>query len=235
MEHRTELWFQVARGAHIALGVVAFVVAPVALATRKGGRVHRVAGWVYLPTMTAAAVTAAVLAAVTGNQPFVWIGIFGAYLGVSGYRAVRLKPGVAAGPFDRVFAIAAVLFFVAMLAAGGLSAASAPATTIPVVSFAVVGLVLSAADVRRLSVARRGAADWLTGHLAGMVSSYIAAVSAFSVVNLGGWPLPVRILWAPAVGIPLLLLWRAAWVRRARAGELGRHLGVRASGPPAGG
>src|SRR5580698_6431050 len=46
---------------HISCGVVAFVCAPVALATAKGGKVHRRFGKIYFWAMATVAVTALIL------------------------------------------------------------------------------------------------------------------------------------------------------------------------------
>jgi hypothetical protein len=43
--------------------------------------------------------------------------------------------------------------------------------------------------------------------MAGMLGSYIAAVSAFSVVNFAFLPTVVRWLWPTIVGTPLIALW----------------------------
>ena len=43
--------------------------------------------------------------------------------------------------------------------------------------------------------------------MGGMIGSYIAAVSAFSVVNFHFLPPAVRWLWPSAIGVPAILLW----------------------------
>jgi len=43
--------------------------------------------------------------------------------------------------------------------------------------------------------------------MGGMIGSYIAAVSAFSVVNFSFLPTAIRWLWPSAIGVPLLLYW----------------------------
>jgi hypothetical protein len=43
--------------------------------------------------------------------------------------------------------------------------------------------------------------------MSGMLASYIATVTAFSVVNFTALPTTVRWLWPTAVGIPLIVVW----------------------------
>jgi hypothetical protein len=49
-----------------------------------------------------------------------------------------------------------------------------------------------------------------------MVGAYIAAVSAFSVVNLMFLPPIVRWLWPTVIGVPLLILTTNRYKKKAR-------------------
>jgi uncharacterized membrane protein len=217
--------YDILRIAHLGAGAVAFVVAPVALAVRKGSDRHRWAGRLYLLPMSFAAASAAVLAGVRHNVPFVFIGLFSLYLGVSGYRALRFKSTYTARTSDRVVTGVALAFFATMLVYGGVQLGTSWGRAVPILAFGVVGLVLAAGDWRRLRH-DRARESWLSGHMSGMVASYIAAWSAFLVINLGVLPLPVRILLAPAVGIPALWAWRRVWRARLRSGPLERWADV---------
>ncbi len=213
--------YEILRWAHLLAGFTAFFVAPVVLGLRKGSAWHRKLGLIYFFPMSFAAGTAAFLAAARGNTPFIFIGLFSLYLGISGYRALRFKPDYQASGFDRAFAGAAIAAFLGMLIYGGTQITRSLGTGIPLLAFGTVGLILAIGDWRRLGAERRPSA-WLFGHMSGMVSSYIAAVSAFSVINFTALPLPVRILWPAAIGIPALLVWRAVWRKRIAGGKLQR-------------
>jgi uncharacterized membrane protein len=206
--------YDVLRPFHLTAGIFAFVVAPLVLVSRKGSALHRRLGWLYLAPMSFAAATAAVLAAAKGNTPFVAIGLFSLFLGISGQRALRAAPGTPAARADHAFVAMALVGFVLMLGYAGLLAKQGRWIGLPVLAFGCVGAVLALGDARRLWWPVPGPASPVPAHLARMVSSYIAAVSAFSVVNLPALPLPVRVLWPAAVGLPLLLLWRRSWMRR---------------------
>src|SRR5437867_9340159 len=63
---------------------------------------------------------------------------------------------------------------------------------------------------RRMRRVRWAAADrnaWWFAHMAGMLGSYVATVSAFSVVNFTFLPIAVRWLWPTVIGTPLIALW----------------------------
>jgi hypothetical protein len=56
--------------------------------------------------------------------------------------------------------------------------------------------------------------------MGGVIVSYIAAVSAFSVVNLHFLPTAVRWLWPSAIGVPGIFLWISYYQRKfARVGR----------------
>ena len=79
------------------------------------------------------------------------------------------------------------------------------------VVFGVVGLALSALDIRRFI---RPAVDrnaWWFSHMAGMLGSYIAAVTAFSVVNFAFLPTTTRWLWPTVIGSPLPRYSATSW------------------------
>jgi hypothetical protein len=86
---------------------------------------------------------------------------------------------------------------------------------VPVV-FGALGMVLSGLDVRRFVQPPADRDAWWFAHMAGMLGSYIATVSAFSVVNFDFLPTTVRWLWATVIGTPLIAIWIASYRRRFR-------------------
>ena len=50
--------------------------------------------------------------------------------------------------------------------------------------------------------------------MSGMLGSYLAAVTAFSVVNFTFMPTTLRWLWPTLLGTPLIVLWVAYYRRR---------------------
>lgn len=211
-----EPW-QALRWGHIAAGVVAFVVAPIALATRKGGAAHRRWGFVYLACMTFATLSATVLAATTENTFFTFVGLFSFYLGFSGYRAVGKRDGVRW--FDWVVGVAFAAVMLGMLVYGGGKLVTAGLFFLPLVAFGVVGLTVVGRDLRHLVRPPADPNAWFFGHMIGMVSSAVAAMSAFSVTNVRFLPPVPRILWPACVGIPLLALWVRHYKRKLAAGR----------------
>src|SRR5699024_6890814 len=84
-----EFLFQIARYAHIIGGFVALFIFWVPIVTRKGGKVHRGAGWVYVASMSAVSISALFMGIYRltwdagtepGAIPFSWFLIFIAIL-----------------------------------------------------------------------------------------------------------------------------------------------------------
>ena len=205
-----DLWHAL-RWAHIAAGVLSFIVAPVALASAKGGVTHRRWGMVYFVGMTFATLSATVLAATTANVFFTFVGIFSFYVGFSGYRSIGRRFRVAW--FDWLAAIGVGAAMLGMMAYGGLRLFSDGVFFLPLVLFGLFGLLIVARDLRDMASPSQDKNAWLFGHMIGMISSATAAMAAFSVTNLRFLSPPVRLLWPACISIPVLIIW-VRWYRR---------------------
>src|SRR6202789_4059551 len=76
---------------HISCGVVAFICAPVALATTKGGKVHRRFGKIYFWAMAGVAVTALILSFALPIFFLAMVAVFSFYSAFAAYRILYLK------------------------------------------------------------------------------------------------------------------------------------------------
>lgn len=76
---------------HISCGVVAFVCAPVALLTGKGGKTHRRWGKIYFWAMAGVAVTALTLSFLLPIYFLAMVAVFSFYSAFAAYRILYLK------------------------------------------------------------------------------------------------------------------------------------------------
>src|SRR5208282_1439100 len=76
---------------HIGCGAVAFVCAPVALSTAKGGRTHRRWGKIYFWAMAGVAVTALILSFALPVYFLAMVAVFSFYSAFAAYRVLYLK------------------------------------------------------------------------------------------------------------------------------------------------
>ena len=95
--HDDPLWMRAFLVVHITAGFSSFVLAPVALATAKGGKQHKRWGMVYLWSMGAVAGTALPMALFRPVLFLALVAVFSFYAAFSGYRVLRLKGLVQGG------------------------------------------------------------------------------------------------------------------------------------------
>lgn len=199
------------RWIHILAGTIALFVAPVPMLTAKGGRTHRRWGKVYFWAMAAVALTAVVLAVWRPVVFLALLAVFSFYSAFSGYRALfrkRPREGAHASALEWTAAIVTFAASATLAVLGVLKPSPAweRVGVVPVI-FGGVGMVLSGLDLWKFARPRADRNQWWFDHMAGMLGSYIATVSAFSVVNFTFLPTAVRWLWPTAIGTPLVAAW----------------------------
>ena len=116
------LWMKVFLGVHITAGASSFLLAPVALATAKGGKQHKRWGMVYLWSMGVVAATALPMALYRPVLFLALVAIFSFYLAFAGFRVTRLKELARGGNAEPVDWIAAVVCFAASACLAGFGA-----------------------------------------------------------------------------------------------------------------
>jgi len=208
------------RWIHIAAGMLALGLAPAAMLTVKGGRAHRRWGKTYFWAIAVVASTAVVLGLFRPQIFLVLLAVFSFYQAFSGYRALsRKRPAQGQGPgvIDWAAALVTLAASVALVVLGLLRPGPSwqRVGIVPAI-FGVLGMVLAGLDVRKFARPPTDPHTWWFAHMAGMLGSYIATVSAFSVVNFTFLPPAVRWLWPTALGVPLITLWITSYKRRFR-------------------
>ncbi len=213
--------------AHVVLGTLAVIVGAIALASRKGRKVHVSAGRVFVISMGLASVLGALLGAL--KYETYWItfhaGILGTTLVASGVLAARIR----AHGVKRWFVAIAVLN---ALNAVGLFGAGWYATSLPgarLYGFAAedyfflfgMAAVVGAGDVRMIFGTLVSDRHRIAQHLTRMcIGFFIAAGSAFTGPGASAFPEVVRnsgVLSLPELTIVLLMLfWLWKTLRRPR-------------------
>jgi hypothetical protein len=209
---------QAVRWTHILAGFTAFFIAPVALLTAKGGTTHRRWGKVYFWSMAVVATTAIVLALWRPVLFLAFISIFSFYFAFRGYRVLsRKRPleGQSPGTIDWVAAVLALLGSVALIALGIVQPSRVwVQLSVVAIVFGLIGVAFAAADIWNFTHLPADKNFWWYAHMGGMIGSYIAAVSAFSVVNFQFLPVALRWLWPSAIGVPGIFIWTGYYKRR---------------------
>jgi uncharacterized membrane protein len=207
-------WIPVVRAVHIFCGMIALFVAPCAMLTVKGELAHRRWGKIYFWMMAVVAATAIVLAFYRPILFLALIAVFSFYFAFRGYRSVLRKRGPAS-PADWIGASIALAGSVGLIGFGihPLPGVFAPPPIVSI-SLGLIGLWIPVIDMRAFLHPPADRNAWWFSHMGGMLGSYIATVSAFSVVNFHFLPAAVRWLWPVAIGIPGIFIWIGYYRRK---------------------
>jgi len=214
------LWMRVFLGVHITAGASSFLLAPVALATAKGGRQHKRWGMVYLWSMGVVAATAVPMALYRPVLFLALVAVFSFYLAFAGYRVTRLKELARGGSATPIDWIAAVITFVSSACLAGFGAfrpAWVQGFGIVAIVFGFIGMRAAAAEMWKFVRRPKEKMFWWYTHLGNMMGSYIAAWTAFSVTTLSinyrhaGM---ILWLWPTILGVPAIVLTTAYYKRK---------------------
>jgi uncharacterized membrane protein len=213
---------------HIGCGVVAFVCAPVALATAKGGKTHRRWGKIYFWAMAGVAATALILSFALPIYFLAMVSVFSFYAAFTAYRILYLKDmykGARPKAVDWFAAVVTIsssllLFMLGFLKPElmrvGLIQVAGHRVSIVSIVFGVIGMRLGQASIAEFIKPPAEKMFWWFHHMQGMIASYIAAMTAFSAVNLSrrfdaAWWVW---LWPTIIGVPAIAVWTTYYKKK---------------------
>jgi hypothetical protein len=222
------MWLRLCLALHISCGVVGFVCAPVALATAKGGKAHRRYGKIYFWAMAGVAVTALVLSLALPVYFLAMVAVFSFYAAFAAYRVLFLKDMYKGGRpkvADWLAAVVTVLSSLLLFLLGflqpklmhvGLIRIGGHTVSIVSIVFGLIGMRLGLGSLHRFVKPPGQKMFWWFAHMQGMMASYIAAMTAFSAVNLTRWFGPAWWvwLWPTIVGVPAIAAWSAYYEKK---------------------
>jgi uncharacterized membrane protein len=214
------LWMKAFLTVHVAAGASAFALAPLALITAKGGKAHRRWGKIYFWAMAVVAVTAMVMAI---YRPVLFLGlvaIFSFYAAFVGYRVLRQKAAYRGEKTATMLDwLAAGFTFIssALLASlGAVKPALVQNLGIPAIVFGCIGMWIAGTTVWKFTHRPKEKMFWWYAHLSGMIGSYIAAWTAFSVVTIGPLLHGAWWIWVvpTGIGVPAIAMTQAYYRRK---------------------
>lgn len=214
---------------HIAAGSVALLSMVIPMVAKKGGTLHRRAGWVFVTGMTIVSMTALILSAARfvtdqtaqGRSAGVFLFYVAILTGAgvsTGIRVLRAKGRTTAhrGWWD--------IGVSSVLAGSGVAMAlyGAIARQPLFMAFAVIGIINGGVQLAYWLRAPTRPMHWWFAHMTNMLGSCIAATTAFLVINggrLGFETFSLAVWLAPAaVGTPAIVIWTAYYRRRFEGG-----------------
>ncbi len=218
--HPDPIWMKAFLTVHVTAGIVSFVLAPVALATAKGGKQHKRWGMVYLWSMGIVSCTALPMALFRPVLFLALVSVISAYLAFSGYRVLKLKnlaSGGSAQPVDWAAACVAFLASACLVILAWFKPAAVQHMGVVASLIGAFGMRGSLADLYLFIRKPKERMFWWYSHLTKFIGSYVAAWTAFSTVTLSHIFRHAGILlwlWPAAVGIPAVMLTVAYYKRK---------------------
>jgi hypothetical protein len=171
--------------------------------------------------MAAVAVTALILSFALPIFFLAMVAVFSFYAAFAGYRILYLKDLYKGGSpkvYDWAAAIITILSSLTLAIMGfwkpyvmhvGIIMVAGHAISIVSVVFGLIGIRLGTASIQTFINRPKHKMFWWFDHMTGMIASYIAAMTAFSAVNLSQFFGPAWWvwLWPTIVGVPAIALW----------------------------
>ncbi|MGH9741334.1 MAG: hypothetical protein ACRD51_03180 [Candidatus Acidiferrum sp.] len=210
---RDPWWVHFLLAAHITAGSGAFILAPLALVTAKGGKAHRLWGKIYFWCMAVVASTALVLAAYRPILFLALVAIFSFYAAFTAYRVLGQKAAwegkSVVGGLDWAAAVLCFAASAALVLLGAIRPDFVQNLRIPALVFGAIGMRISGRAMWGFTHPPTEKMFWWYAHLQGMIGSYIAAWTAFCLVTIGPlihgkaqiwlWLMPV------SIGLPAII------------------------------
>ncbi|MEM6629975.1 MAG: hypothetical protein AAF694_09910 [Bacteroidota bacterium] len=168
---------------HAALGGIALLMGTLILFLKKGTKRHKQLGRIFFNAMLVSCVLSLVISMLPEHHnPFLFsIGVFSIYLIVTGRRAIKYRKLSAQGLlYDKVLSWAMVITGFAMIVGPLLRSGS---INIVLLVFGLIGLLFSGRDLLYYRDLKKLKQLWLRLHIGKIMGGYIAAVTAFLVVN----------------------------------------------------
>ncbi len=171
---------------HIIAGSIGLILGTFILIRKKGDKVHKLLGKIFSIAMVTTGLSAFALSYINTNVFLFIVGVFTIYLTISGNRMLYLKnilKGQKPQFIDYSITSLMLLASIAFLYLGILNVLKANNFGIVLILFGSISLVLCYKDFLIYSNKIIDKLYWLKNHIGRMTGSYIAALTAFIVVN----------------------------------------------------
>ncbi len=209
-------YLQIIKAIHIVCGIAVGITGLLQILLRKGGKLHRITGRIYLWAWLPLVVTGGII----GSTLILLFGLFGYYMVLTGYGMARSRSGVLDGWFKVVIVLGTILGAVLAVWAMMLLVTGNINFGIIALVFGLLFFLTASKDMRRYILgAHRGQLhghkmEWFFEHFIRMYISLIAATTAFSAIQeLSSEPL-VNWLAPTVIGTLLIILAQKKYGRK---------------------
>ncbi|MCW3126835.1 MAG: hypothetical protein JWO03_2493 [Bacteroidetes bacterium] len=203
---------------HIIGGGTGLIAGTINTIRKKGDRIHRLIGKCFLYGMLTSATCALILSVLHPNYFLFIVGIFTIYMTGTGVRYLSLKQlgdGQKPALVDWALTGSMLLFSAAFIGFGIYNLVQGKTFGLVFVAFGYISSRMVRSDIKNYMGASEIKNIWFVTHLQRMIGAYIAAITAFLVVNFPQDILPGRwsfAIWLfPSVVLVLLIL---VWTKK---------------------
>lgn len=206
-----EKLFKIVLVLHISGGAVGLIAGTINLVKSKGDKLHRKVGKAFLFAMITAGASSLLLSLLHPNYFLFMVGVFTLYLVGTGERYLYLRKlgeGQQPAVIDWILTLSMIVFGFGFMGLGAYQLWKGEQFGIVFLVFGFFGLRLAQKDVRYYRHTVDSKKFWLVAHLQRMIGCYIAALTAFLVVN-NNTLVPPMVAWlSPTVIlVPLIVRW----------------------------
>jgi len=200
--------FNLVLAMHIICGGTSLLLGAYILTAKKGDKWHKKAGNLYFYGMLGTALFAMLMSYLHPNNFLFTTAVFTLYMIVTGTRYLKKRKMSDVTFVDWLITFLMLIFGVVFILSGLNGLVNNDSFGIVLIVFGSISILFVIQDYRNFKGLSSIKNFWLITHLQRMVGSYIAAVTAFVVVNntivpeIVAWLLPTVLL------VPLITIWR---------------------------
>ena len=205
-----ELIFKFLLVLHIISGSIGLLTGTINIAKKKGDIIHKKVGLFFLYGMIINGVSGLLMTVIHSNLFLFIIGIFSIYMAATGQRYLYLK-GLSEGKkpksIDWILSSMMFVFGIGFMIYGILLLLSSNTFGIVLLVFGLISLSMVVQDIYNYTTHKLAKNFWLLVHIQRMMGAYIAASTAFLVVNNAFLPEIVVWLLPTVILTPLIFKW----------------------------
>lgn len=195
---------------HVIAGSIGLFTGTINIIRAKGDKKHQLVGKFFFYGMVINSIAGFIMSVMHKNLFLLIIAVFTFYMVATGQRFLSLKridKGDAAKPIDWALSVIMVLFALCFLGYGFYLCMNETNLGIVLLVFGLISILMARKDILIYKGNFKFRNYWLLMHIQRMVGGYIAALTAFLVVN--NTYLPALFAWlGPTVVLtPLIFYW----------------------------
>lgn len=205
-----ELLFKILLIIHIIAGTIGLFTGTINIIRKKGDKPHILVGKFFFWGMMVNAIAGFVMSIMHNNIFLLIIAVFSFYLTATGQRFLSLKKldkGQKPETIDWIITSTMLVFALSFIVYGTLLILSQNSFGTVLLVFGLISLLMVRKDIRMYKRKIKFKNYWLLIHIQRMVAAYIAALTAFLVVNNTYLPSIVAWLLPGVILTPLIFYW----------------------------